>query len=415
MMNFIININCHLATTYLSNLLADNRSIVLGIYFGYNGIVICRNKANRLTSILSRFVNRNNNTTAEEERMARGRKYAPLTIWLQECSKDIVRLSFEELKDIIAIPYYAYMDRPSWANCTTPSATPFQRSWMGAGYVVGAISLPEQWVEFKKSGITITASRQTAAATRVQHSAIPKTTKEELLLTVPSNLTALEQDKYLLVCLNKHNSDIVEDCITKDLAYQSKGKALMELHFKAGDYSKAAYYAVINRIATENATRTPKKAMECLAVYCAAINNRFLDRIKNGDQELVDDMLQHLVENNCRQDKSLVSKVCRYLNEWLYDGCAYTINDSIVRAIMPYYLAYYKIDSKLWVGKNFGKLSYVEFYRIFSALRAKVPELNNHQLDHLIWYAYKNDSIRSEVAKALAQVLNSDKERVYFK
>lgn len=337
--------------------------------------------------------------------MARGGKYTPLTVWLQECNKDIVRLSFEELNDIITIPNYAYKDRPSWANCTTASATSFQRSWMGAGYVIGKISLPEQWVEFAKSGITINASRQTAAATRMQHRAAPATTEEELLLTVPSNLTALERDKYLMVCLNKHNSDIVEDCLTKDPAYQSKGKAFMEQHFNAGDYSEAAYYAVIKRIAMENSTRTSTETMKCLAAYCADSSNRFLDRIKNGEQELVDDMLQHLVENSSRKDKSLVSKVCRYLNEWLYDGCAYTINDSVVRAIIPYYLAYYNIDRKLWVDTKFDKLSYIEFYRIFSALRAKVPELNNHQLDHLIWYAYKNDSIRIEVAKALAQVL----------
>lgn len=59
----------------------------------------------------------------------------------------------------------------------------------------------------------------------------------------------------------------------------------------------------------------------------------------------------------------------------------------------------------MWQGKNFEELSYIEFYTIFSAARDKVAVFNNHQLDHLIWYAYKNDSIRSEVAKALAQVL----------
>lgn len=337
--------------------------------------------------------------------MSRSGKYAALTEWLHKCGKDTVRLPFEVLNNIITIPDYAYIDRPSWANCTTANATPLQKSWMGAGYVVVAISLPEQWVEFARSGIAINVSRQTTATTRMQQRTIPMTTEEELLLTVPSNLTALERDKYLMVRLNKHNSDIVEECIAKDPAYQSKGKSIMEQYFNAGDYSKAAYYAVINRIATENSTRTSKETMECLAAYCADFNNHFLDRLQNGDQELVDTILQHLVENNSRKDKSLASKVCRYLNEWIYGGFAYTINDSVVRAIMPYYLAYYNVDRKLWAGKNFEELSYIEFYGIFSALRAKVPELNNHQLDHLIWYAYKNDNIRSEVAKALAQIL----------
>ena len=171
--------------------------------------------------------------------MARGGKYAALTEWLQECGKDTVHLSFEKLNDIITIPNYANKDRPSWANCTTTNATPFQRSWISAGYVIGAISLPERWVEFARSGIAINASRRTTSATRMQHRAAPTTTEEELLLTVPGNLAALERDKYLMVCLNKHNSDIVEDCIAKDPAYQSKGKAIMEKHFNASDYSKA--------------------------------------------------------------------------------------------------------------------------------------------------------------------------------
>lgn len=179
----------------------------------------------------------------------------------------------------------------------------------------------------------------------------------------------------------------------------------MEQYFDAGDYSTEAYYEIINRIATENSTRTSKETMKCLAAYCANPDNNFLSRVESGDQHLVDAMLRHLVQNGSRKDKSLVSKVCRYLNEWLYGGCAYTINDSVVRAVLPYYLAYYKIDRNLWQNKNFEKLSYAEFYEIFSAVRDEVKVLNNHQLDHLIWYAYKSDSIRSEIAKALAKIL----------
>lgn len=240
---------------------------------------------------------------------------------------------------------------------------------------------------------------------RIKKRAVPTTYEDELLLTVPDNLLGLTNDEYLMVQLTKENSVIVEECIAEDPAYQSKGKAIMEKYFDAKDYSVDAYYNIINCIATENSTRTSKETKECMAAYCADPKNNFLGSIKAGDENLVDAILQHLLDNGSRKDKSLASKLCRYLNEWYYGGCAYTINDSVVRAILPYYLAYYKIDRKLWQGKNFEKLSYVEFYTIFSAVRDKVAVLNNHQLDHLIWYAYKNDSIRSEVAKALAQVL----------
>ncbi|MBE6624365.1 MAG: hypothetical protein E7622_01845 [Ruminococcaceae bacterium] len=337
--------------------------------------------------------------------MARISKYAALTAWLQEHGTDTVHFTFDDLNNIITLPNSAYVDRPAWANCTTIHVTSFQKGWLDAGYVVSAINLQERWVEFTKRGITVVTNKQTAAANRMQHRTVPKSFDEELLLTVPHNLVDLETDNFLMVCLNKHNSDIVEACIAVDPAYQSKGKAIMEQYFNAGDYSAKAYYDIINRIATENSTRTSKETMTLLAEYCADPANKFLERIAAGDEYLVDALLQHLVDNNSRRDKSLASKMCRYLNEWLYGGCAYTINDSVVRAIMPYYLAYYKIDKKLWFGKNFEELSYIEFYTIFSALRDKVGVLNNHELDHLIWYAYKNDNIRSEVAKALATVL----------
>lgn len=83
--------------------------------------------------------------------MAIGNKYTQLTEWLQNCGKDRVRLSFEKLNTIIQIPNYAYKDRPSWANLSKPSS--FCSSWINAGYIVSAISLQEQWVEFSRGEI----------------------------------------------------------------------------------------------------------------------------------------------------------------------------------------------------------------------------------------------------------------------
>lgn len=235
------------------------------------------------------------------------------------------------------------------------------------------------------------------------HRDIPTTFQEELLLTVPDNLTALTKDEYLMVRLTKENADLVKACIMSDPQYQSKALAVLERY--SGDYSEKEYSDIIRQIAIENSTRTSKESISCLASYCADPENHFLDKLQSGDPLLVDALLNHLVENGYRKDKSLASKICRFLNEWIYGGCAYTINDSVVRAILPYYLAYYKIDGALWKNKHFAELSYIEFYKIYSALRDKVDVLNNHELDHLIWYAYKNDSIRSEVAKALSKVL----------
>ena len=152
----------------------------------------------------------------EAQRMAANNKYAALTDWLQQCDKDAIKLTFDELNEIIMIPPSAYRDRPSWANCTTQNSTSFQRSWLNAGYRVTGISLQEQWVEFTKGEVTVSPSRQTAAAARMKKRAVPDTYEDELLLTVPDNLLGLTKDEYLMVQLTKENSDIVEACIAVD-------------------------------------------------------------------------------------------------------------------------------------------------------------------------------------------------------
>ena len=83
--------------------------------------------------------------------MAIGEKYAPLGNWLKEHGGDFVKLTFDELNQIIPIPNHAYKNRPSWANLSSPAS--FCSSWISAGYVVDSISLEEQWVVFRKGEV----------------------------------------------------------------------------------------------------------------------------------------------------------------------------------------------------------------------------------------------------------------------
>lgn len=83
--------------------------------------------------------------------MAIGEKYAPLGNWLKEHGGDSVKLTFNELNQIIPIPNHAYKNRPSWANLSNPAS--FCSSWISAGYVVDSISLEEQWVVFRKGEV----------------------------------------------------------------------------------------------------------------------------------------------------------------------------------------------------------------------------------------------------------------------
>lgn len=83
--------------------------------------------------------------------MAIGEKYAPLGKWLKEHGGDSVKLTFDELNQIISIPNHAYKNKPSWANLSNPAS--FCSSWISAGYVVDSISLEEQWVVYRKGEV----------------------------------------------------------------------------------------------------------------------------------------------------------------------------------------------------------------------------------------------------------------------
>jgi hypothetical protein len=336
--------------------------------------------------------------------MARRSKYALFTEFLKNSNNEEVRMTFDEINQMVGMPTVAWSDRSAWANCTTIHATPFQRSWQNAGYYVAEIDMQSGSVLFAQMGFLVKQNLQTVLQETATPPQKPQSCQELLMLTRPDNLKELENDEYFMVALSQNNSKLVEDCIQHDPAYQSKGKGIMEARFKDGDYSKEAYYSIIKRIVTENSTRTGDDDVLLFAKYCADLDNKFLERVKDGDIKLVDDICKHVEEKGGKKIKSLASKVCKYLNEWKFNGYAYTINDSVVRAILPYYFAYYNIDGSLWKNKDFDKLSYEEFYGVFSELRNKT-KLNNNELDHLIWYAYKNDSIRTEIAKALSKVL----------
>lgn len=337
--------------------------------------------------------------------MAKGGKYAPLTAFLRENKGEIVAMTFQELGKVVPIPDCALGDRSAWANCTTKNATPFQRSWLAADYRVRAVDLKGKTVTFSRGEAILREASVVAPLDPAPRREMPTTVEELILLTKPPRLSELEEDEHFMVALSRRNAALTEVCIAKDPAYAFKGKKVMEERFSAGDFSEEAYAAIIKVIANENSTRTPDKAIPHFARFCTAPEYRFTERLQAGDVTLPDDITAYLKGKGVRSEKSLASKVCRFLNEWQFGKCDYTINDSVVRGVLPYYLAYYGIEGALWRKKKFESLSYAAFYRLFALVREKSEGLNNHELDHLIWYAYKNDPVRAVLAKVFADIL----------
>lgn len=336
--------------------------------------------------------------------MAKQKNYRPLVEYLINSNKDIVKLTFNEIEEILGFELApsAKKYRQNWSNNVHETLT---QAWLPAGYESFDVSMSKQIAHFKKVGTAVVSDKKVYKRTINKRVKAVNSPEDEILLDIPDNLLSLENDEFFMVKLSKSNSIIVEVEIENDSGYRHIGKMAFDVMYETNDYSKESFYNVINKIATENSTRTSKVVMSLLAEYCSNQNNRFLERLKEGNPQLVDDLLEHLVKNGERRDKSLASKICRYMNEWLYHEDSFTINDSVVRKVLPYYLAYYKIDKSLWYGKTLDVLSYVEFFRLFNALKDLIPEMNRHELDHLMWYAYKGDPIRSSIAEAMVEVL----------
>lgn len=334
----------------------------------------------------------------------KAKKYSPLVEYLINSNKDIVELTFNEIEEILGFDLApsAKKYRQSWSNNEYETLT---QAWLPAGYESFDVSMSKQIAHFRKAGTAVVPDKKVYKRAFNKRVKTVKSPEDEILLDIPDNLLSLENDEFFMVKLSKGNSSIVEIEIENDFGYRHIGKMAFDVMYSNNDYSKESFYQVINKIATENSTITSKVVMSLLAEYCSNLDNWILERLKEGNPQLVDDLLEHLVKNGEKRDKSLASKNCRYMNEWLYYEDSFTINDSVVRKVLPYYLAYYKIDKSLWYGKNLDDLSYVEFFRLFNALKDLILEMNRHELDHLMWYTYKGAPIRLSIAEAMVEVL----------
>lgn len=78
-------------------------------------------------------------------------KYAPLSVYLRECSQESVSMTFRELEQVLgfALPKSAYTYRAWWAN----GGHSYAHAWLNAGYEVERIDIPATTVTFSKNGV----------------------------------------------------------------------------------------------------------------------------------------------------------------------------------------------------------------------------------------------------------------------
>lgn len=209
-------------------------------------------------------------------------------------------------------------------------------------------------------------------------------------------------DENYMFALTKNNSDKAQKCIDKNSRYTAT-PSYQKYYNKQGkrleDYTQNEFEEIIRYIARSNSTRTPNTNVKVLAGYIFGKKHEFLKRLKSGDVSIVYEISK--LNGFSRCEKSLASKVCNYLCVLEYNKSNFPINDAVVRRILPYYLKYYDIPCK---SKNLDNCSYQEFTSLIEKIVDKLPEkMTYSEIDRIIWYCYKDDPVRSEVAIALSK------------
>lgn len=211
-----------------------------------------------------------------------------------------------------------------------------------------------------------------------------------------------------IVLLTKKNSAIIESIIATDDSYYPFARELFKrFGKKAVKHNKnRALFAVIREIDRDNNTNVwrYKQSQACLYKLIDFIldpANDFWNRLKKGDKSLPDE----LVKTCGTEVRSLASKICKYLAEYLApQSDAYYINDKFVRQVLPYYLDYYGVKHCIKSGSSLeGKNKYGEYSFSYANLfdlleklnksrseKHKDGEMTKSELDHILWYCYKS-------------------------
>lgn len=237
-----------------------------------------------------------------------------------------------------------------------------------------------------------------------------KCVKDVVLFATPQNIKDADfaLDENFMVKLTKDNAEKAFACIRANKRYKNPAYAdyYQETNKHLSEYTKREFIEIVRLIARANSTRTPQKNAEILGGYIYDNRKVFLERLKKGDKDLIPELANY--KGLSRKESSLASKICVFLCELEFQKSNFIVNDNVVRTVLPYYLHYYDIDTKSWQDKNglkdLNKCSYAELFDLVKAVKEKSENtLTFREIDHILWYCYKNDPVRTAVAIELAK------------
>ena len=214
-----------------------------------------------------------------------------------------------------------------------------------------------------------------------------------------------------IVLLTKANSNKIEGAIANDPRYQTgiAGRfynLCKQRNIDIKNNQDDSLYILLSAIDVDNSTGLKRfqgqgaDPIRRVCDYMVSTPSFFQDLLANEPIGIdLPDKICSLITD--RDVKSFASKACKYLHQFLLGlGRAedkYSINDSVVRRVLPYYLDYYGVPHSFTTVNQIHKLSYQDLYKVLSDLQvaAKKKEgvgLTKHEIDHILWYCYKSFS-----------------------
>lgn len=226
---------------------------------------------------------------------------------------------------------------------------------------------------------------------------------EQLItLTTPDDIknAGFKLDENYMIALTPDNAAKALECIKGNKRYEKSSyeEYYNKLNKKLRDYSKKELKNILWCVARSNSTRSSNENISVIADWVFKNLTQFLKRLEKGDTTLVDELTT--INGLSRKEKSLSSKICSYLCELEFKQSKFAVNDTVVRRILPYYLNYYGISNQ---NKALENYSYSEIIAFIDKIAVNLPrKMNYTEIDQIIWYCYRNDPVRSQIAVALA-------------
>lgn len=229
-----------------------------------------------------------------------------------------------------------------------------------------------------------------------------KAIEQLITLTTPPDIknAGFKLDENYMIALTSDNAAKAFECIKRNKRYEKSSYEVYynKLNKSLRDYSREELENILWCVARSNSTRSSNENISVMADWIFKNLTQFLKRLEKGDTTLVDELTT--INGLSRKEKSLSSKICSYLCVLEFKQSKFAVNDTVVRRILPYYLNYYGISNQ---NKALENYSYSEIIAFIDKIAVNLPQKMNYtEIDQIIWYCYRNDPVRSQIAVALA-------------